>query len=232
MLLLGSISFGFAQDNEATAPKKEHKKISGGFGYFSPGYGLVSNEALNTYVGSSGSSFEDNGITLGGGGGLMIKSIMLGGEGSSFLDQSGNFGNMDLTFHSGSGKFSLGYVVYGRKGLLVYPKLGIGGYNYELTMVNKDAVASVDSAFTGAFTGTSLTRKGTFVSAGVGLDWMPGFDETAGSGLVFGFEAGYNLSINENGWESFGTKLSGGPALLPDGIYFKLHIGFAGWNRQ
>ena len=232
MVLLSFNGAAFGQDNEAKAPKENKQKVSGGFGFFMPGYGLVDRQALNDFIVPGSKTFADNGITLGGGGVLMVKNFMFGGEGESFLKQSGSTATQNFTFESGSGKFTLGYVVYGKKGILLYPKLGIGGYNHSLTVVDKSASNSADSILVGGFPGTLLTNKGTLFSAGLGFDWMPGFDETAGSGIVLGFEAGYNMSIKENDWESFGNNLRGGPALMPDGIYVKLHIGFAGWNRQ
>lgn len=232
LIIAGSTTLGYSQENEAKTPKEPGKKVSGGFGYFSPGYNLEDHSGLNSYLGNTATKFDDNGITLGGGGVLMIKNFMLGGEGESFLKQTGTRNTQDILLESGSGKFTLGYVLYGKKGILLYPKIGIGGYNYNLTIKETSASTSADSVFAGGFAGTSLSKRGTFMSFGAGFDWMPGFDETAGSGLIFGLEAGYNMSIKENNWESYGTSLSGGPTMIPDGVFIKLHIGFAGWNRQ
>ncbi len=236
LLALGFTS-AYAQDedddgnNEATPIEKEGPKhVSGGFGFFSPGFGMQDLGALNTYTKST--AFEGNGITLGGGGVIMIRSIMLGGEGGSFLTREATTDKLDMQFESGWGKFTLGYVVYGRKGLLIYPKVGIGGSKQTLTLNKLDAVANMDTVFAGAYTGTTMQKNGMFVSLGAGIDWMPGFDETAGSGFLLGLDFGYNLGLTEQAWQAFGANLSGGPAITPTGIYANLHIGFAGWNRQ
>jgi hypothetical protein len=237
LLLALVCNFAWAQedetdgDNEATPIEKEGPKhISGGFGFFSPGFGMQDLSALNRFAGTS--AFNGNGITLGGGGVLIVRSFMIGGEGGSYLARKASVGNLDMQLESGWGKFTLGYVVYGRKGLLIYPKVGIGGSTQALTLHKTNAVANVDTVFAGAYNGTSLQKKGLMMSAGLGLDWMPGFDETAGSGIVLGFDVGYNLGLTENNWTAFGTSLSSGPSVTPAGIYANLHIGFAGWNRQ
>lgn len=218
-------------DNAATPVAQDGpKRISGGYGYFMPGFGMQDLGALNTYAGTS--DFEGNGVTLGGAGTLMIRSFMLGGEGGSHLARKATVGNLDMTLESGWGKFTLGYVVYGRKGLLIYPKVGIGGSKETLTLHKTDAATAVDSVFGGGFTGTTLQKNGLLMSFGAGLDWMPGFDETAGSGIVLGLDFGYNLGLSEKDWEAYGATLSGGPSVSPTGIYVNLHIGFAGWNRQ
>jgi len=240
-LLAFLLMFGYAaaqaQDeneegsNEATPVEEEKgKHISGGYGFFSPGLSLRDGAALNSYLGQD--LVSSTAFSLGGGGVLMIKSLMLGGEGGSFLKDKVENGNLAMTMESGWGKFTLGYVVYGRKGLLIYPKVGIGGYKNSLTLQKTNTLANVDTVFAGGYTGTNLQRNGAFVCFGAGFDWMPGFDETAGSGIVLGFDAGYNLGITEKSWEAYGTALNGGPTLSPNGIFVNLHIGFAGWNRQ
>jgi hypothetical protein len=218
-------------DNEATPVEKEGPKhVSGGYGYFTPGFGMQDLGALNTFTGTN--AFEGNGITLGGGGVLMIRSIMLGGEGGSYLSRKATVGNRDMNFESGWGKFTLGYVVVGRKGLLIYPKVGIGGSKQTLTLQKTNAVADMDTVLAGNYVGTTMQKNGLLMSFGAGIDWMPGFDETAGSGFVIGLDFGYNLGLSERAWQAFGRNLSGGPSILPTGIYANLHIGFAGWNRQ
>lgn len=232
-LALAQPAFGQDEEDSNTAQPVDDegpKRISGGFGFFSPGFGMQDLGSLNAFVGED--AFEGNGITLGGGGQLMVKSIVLGGEGGSFLTRKAAIGSTDMQLESGWGKFSMGYVVYGRKGLLIYPKVGIGGSKQVLTLHNTLATNDVDSIYAGGYTGTTLQKNGLFTSFGAGIDWMPGFDETAGSGIVLGLDLGYNLSLNEKPWEAFGKTLSGGPSITHGGIYANLHIGFAGWNRQ
>lgn len=232
LALLLSFSVSYGQDSiPDPMDDGSPKRVSGGFGYATGGYAMKDVDGLTNFVGN-GTSFNSGGFEIGGGGLVMVRSILLGGEGMSYQKQKASFGAQDLGYESGWGKFFLGYVVMGKKGLLLYPKVGIGGYRESLTLNDKSAVGTMDTVFTGAYTGTNLVKKGLLMSFGAGFEWMPGFDETSGSGFVFGLDLGYNLALTENDWEAFETKLSGGPSLTPTGFYANLHIGFAGWNRQ
>jgi hypothetical protein len=230
--LLLSVSFAYAQD---TIPDPmddgSPKRVSGGYGYAIGGFAMNDVDGLSNFVGN-GASFSGNAIGFGGGGMLSVRSVLLGGEGYSSLKQKATFGNQDLTYESGWGKFYVGYVILGKKGLLLYPKVGIGGYKESLTLNNKSANTSMDTVFTGAYTGTNIVKQGVLMSFGAGFEWMPGFDQSAGSGIVLGLDLGYNLAITENDWKAFETTLTGGPSLKPTGLYANLHIGFGGWNRQ
>jgi hypothetical protein len=230
--LLFTFSSSFGQD---TIPDPMDdggpKRVSGGYGYAVGGYSMKDVDGLATFVGN-GTTFSSGAIGFGGGGMLMVRSVMLGGEGFSNLKQSASFGSQDLTFESGWGKFYVGYVLLGKKGLLLYPKVGIGGYKESLTLTNRDADATMDTVFTGVYSGTNLVKKGVLMSFGAGFEWMPGFDQTSGSGVVFGLDLGYNLALTEGAWQAFEADLTGGPVLKPNGIYANLHIGFGGWNRQ
>jgi hypothetical protein len=101
-----------------------------------------------------------------------------------------------------------------------------------LLLKDPASAGSVDTVLTGTYPATLLVKTGMLMSLGFAFEWMPGFDETAGSGVVLGLEAGYQLGISENAWEAHGVPLAGGPSLLPSGIYAALRIGFGGWNQQ
>lgn len=234
MLLLGCTSLS-AQDSIPVPDPMDDgrpKRVSGGFGYGQIGLGMKDVSELNAVIGN-GVDFQDMSLTVGGGGFLMIRSILLGGEGMSNWDQKASFGTQDVRYESGYGQFMLGYVVYGRKGLLIYPKVGIGGYRESITLVNNSAVATLDTILTGSYTSTTLTSKGTLLSFGAGLEWMMGFDESSGSGITFGLDLGYHLGIGATKWESDSRPIGGTvPKLNPTGMYASFHIGFSGWNRQ
>jgi hypothetical protein len=231
-----SFASGYAQDT-LPFPSEEGKgkKVSGGYGYASGGIGMKDVDALNSFVGN-GVDFQGNGVTIGGGGMVMIRSIVIGGEGASYLKQKASFtsnsAGYDLEFDAGWGQFYAGYVVLGKRGFLLYPKVGIGGYKQSLTLTDANPVANMDTVFTGAYTGTNLVKRGMLMSFGLGFEWMPGFDETAGSGIVFGLDLGYHLGVTEKNWEAYGQDLGPAPGLSPSGMFARLHIGFGGWNRQ
>jgi hypothetical protein len=232
LIMTGTFATSFAQDTEEAEPEKDSKKISGGYGYFTPGFGMYDVDKLNGFVGGTGDAFQGAGLTFGGGGMVMVRSLILGGEGSSFLKQKATIGDQDVAFETGWGKGYLGYVLMGKKGFLLYPKVGIGAYKHVLTLNDNSSTTSVLSVYNGQYSATQLVRKGMLLSFGAGFEWMPGFDEAAGSGIVIGLEAGYNLAATQNNWEAYGKSLVGGPFVNPSGVYVQLHVGFGGWNRQ
>jgi hypothetical protein len=229
-LLLASVSL-YAQNTLRDPLDEGGKRISGGYGYATIGISTQDLSSLNAYAGN-GVNFQEKPISMGGGGQLMIKNLVLGGEGGRAMGQEARLGSQDLLYSSGWGKFYLGYVLYSKNGLLLYPKFGLGRYKQSLLLKEYGGFGSVDTVFTGTYPSTIIVKTGVLMSLGFAFEWMPGFDETAGSGAVVGFEAGYHLGISENAWEAHGVKLNGGPSLLPSGIYAALHIGFGGWNLQ
>ena len=66
----------------------------------------------------------------------------------------------------------------------------------------------------------------------LGFEWMPGFDESAGSGIVIGLDLGYHLAITEGPWEANTVTVGYNPKVSPTGIYANFHLGFGGWNRN
>lgn len=230
-----------AQDDGATPPSEDGgfdddggaKKVSGGMGYFTPGYHMFKLDDYNNYFEQRGvNSASDNGISLGGGFKIMIRSIVLGGEWSSILDKKTNSSFIDAKLESSWGLFQVGYVVMAKKGLLLYPQVGIGTYDNDLTLKGTLASTTFDTTASGYFSGTKLNNRGLLGNAELNLDWMPGFDESSGGGLVFGLGVGYNMALTNKGWDAYGTTVTGGPEIDLSGLYVKLRIGFGGWNHQ
>lgn len=226
-----SFTTTFAQDTLAFPEDDGPKKVSGGLGYALGNFGMKDVDALNSFIGQ-GIALRGNNFAMGGGGAVMVRSVMLGGEGASYFKQKASLSDQDLTYEAGWGRFYMGYVLLGKKGILLYPKVGIGGYKESITLHHHTAPASMDSVFLGTYTGTTVVKKGVLMSFGLGFDWMPGFDEAAGSGIVLGVDAGYHLALSEKGWQAYKSTLSGGPSIVPTGFYASLRIGFGGWNRQ
>lgn len=226
------MSFGFAQ---AQDEESKGAKVSGGYGYFTPGATMLDTDGLNSYLGDYGFGDQHNGnrITLGGGGMMIVRNFILGGEGHSLMGQDFNNPTQSLNIKGGWGQFNVGYVLLGKKGMLLYPKIGIGGYNHRMVVTDAGQTASVDDVFfSGNYSGTELIKNGLLLSGSIGFDYMPGFDETAGSGIVFGIEAGYNYAATDNNWTAYEANLAGGPALNMTGAFARIKIGFGGWHRQ
>lgn len=232
LALLASCAQGFSQDSiPDPMDDGRAKKVSGGYGYALAGFATEDRSNLRHFVGGA-SGFTDNSLALGGGGLLMIRSFLLGGEGAKYFQQSAKFGNMEAAHQSGWGRFNLGYVLLGQKGFLLYPKVSIGGYKQTLLLVNKDVTTSIDSIGMGTYPAMTMIKKGAMVGFGLGFEWMPGFDESSGSGLVLGLDLGYHLAITEGFWEANTLSIYPYPNVVPTGIFANFHLGFGGWNRN
>lgn len=232
----GGISMGVAQDEDFmpdTTSSSGGKKVSGGFGYFTPGYLMYSLEEFNEYFEPDAyAPVKDNGITLGGGGTLLVRNFLLGGEGHGVLSKKASSSLMNAELESGWGMFNIGYVVFARKSFLLYPKLGIGGYSHELTLKDQIAGTTMDTVTAGDYSGTMLSRKGMLGSAEINFDFIPTTQESSAGGLVFGLAVGYQMAFADKGWEAYGTKVSGGPNINPSGLFVRLHVGMGGWSLQ
>jgi hypothetical protein len=226
------LSFGFAQAQDDEDSKAA--KVSGGYGYFVAGATMLESGPMNNYLSNYGfGEYNGTRLTFGGGGIMIVRNFILGGEGHSLMGQDLNSPTQDLSIKGGWGQFSLGYVLLGKKGMLLYPKVGVGGYNHRLTVTDANQQAAVDDVFySGNYSGTELIKTGLLLSGSMNFEFMPGFDQTAGSGLVFGIEAGYNYAATDNDWTAYEANLAGGPALNMTGAFARLRIGFGGWHRQ
>lgn len=194
---------------------------------------MYSMDEYNSYFGANGvESVNDNGVALGGGFTVFIRNLALGGEWNSILDKKASSAMLDTRLESGWGQFQLGYVVVASKGWLVYPKLGIGTYRHGLTVTENVNALPFDSLVTGGYKGTMVTRKGMLGSVEANVDWMPGFDESSGGGIVFGLGVGYQMQLTENDWDAYDTPVTGGPNVDLSGLYVRLRIGVGGWNQQ
>lgn len=237
-MVVGSFALSIAQDEEFAIDSTEfdnggNKKISGGFGYFTPGYLMYSLEDFNQYFEPDAfAPVSDNGITLGGGGSLVVRNIILGGEGHSVISKKASSSLMDAELQSGWGMFNIGYVVMARKSFLLYPKLGIGGYTHELTLKDQIAGTTMDTIAAGDFSGTTVSRRGMLASAELNFDFIPTTQESSAGGLVFGLAVGYQMAFADKGWEAYETPVSGGPNIDMSGLFVRLHIGMGGWSLQ
>jgi hypothetical protein len=224
------------QPVENTEPDDEEggrKKVSGGMGYFTAGYHMYKMDDYNAYFAPDAvPSVSDNGLSLGGGFKVIVRNIVLGGEWSSVLDKTSSSSLIDAKLESSWGMFQVGYVVLAKKGLLVYPKVGIGTFDNDLTLKENRQTTTFDTIAAGNYPGSLLNNRGLLGNAELNVDWMPGFDESSGGGLVFGLGVGYNMALTDKGWDTYGTQVTGGPGIDLSGFYVALRIGVGGWNLQ
>jgi|GEM_PF-5424511 len=131
-------------------------------------------------------------------------------------------------------EFGLGYNLYSNRGLLVTATGHLGWFTNRSTVsnLNTQNPTTYGSLLTGSSFGTEVEQKGTYLGGEAGVNYMFGFDEVSGSGIVLGLRVGYNYQVSDQSWESYGIPITGGPDLDHSGVYVRASIGFAGWHRQ
>jgi hypothetical protein len=222
-----------SEEGDGGDEDRGRKRVSGGQGYITAGYHMFKMDEYNAYFAPDAlPAVKDNGISLGGGFNIIVRNLVLGGVWSNILEKSSSASQLDAKLKSSMGLFQVGYVVFAKKGFLVYPKVGIGNFNNDLTLKENRQTTTFDTISAGNYPGSLLNNRGLLGNAELNLDWMPGFDESSGGGLMFGLGVGYNMGLTDKGWDTYGTTVTGGPAIDLSGLYVRLRIGFGGWNLQ
>jgi hypothetical protein len=198
----------------------------GGAGYFvlsgaRPDLGPLSGALERSgYPGLPGSY-----ITVGGGGHASIGRLILGGEGHR-LASRGNVSSAWKTSLSGScGFFDIGYVLYARPGLSVYPLFGIGAGSMTLKITPRGS-ASFEDVLENPGRGSYLQKSGFLMQVALGADRWLGSARGGGRGGFFvGLRAGYAFAPAGGSWELEGTEAAAGPRTSWAGPYIRLVIG-------
>ena len=220
-------------DEDTTAAVKG--KISGGIFHLSYAYPFQSD---NASWGNFGVTTVPEGEGIPGNWGIDLTVFMRNFAlklGSTYdFTQDYLAGNWIHSHRNTYREIGLGYNLYSKRGLIVYStaNLGLVRNITELKDTQTDPDLSADDIIGGTPIGTIMKRNSGYAGAEVGLDYMLGYDETAGAGFTFGLRVGYNHQLNSGTWKSHGTEVSDGPDLNISGAYVRLSVGFAGWHRQ
>lgn len=223
----------FAQFDDDGDDKKA-KKVSGGWGFFTPGYQMTDMGPLNAAIGSMGvPNLENNAITLGGGGYLVISNFLIGGEGASLMNQTVSANDAQAQLEGGWGTFNIGYTPLATDGgLVLVPRLGIGAYNYRLFLQDAANPPTFQNVVGSPGTASVLVKKGLLLTADVGLNWSLKYKDGRGGGVFLGLDLGYNYSPKIDEWTLWGEPVEGGPGVNMSGAFVRLRVGGAGWHRQ
>lgn len=214
--------------------EKEHKKVSGGWGFFTPGYQMTSMAPLNASLASAGlGTYQDNAITTGGGGYLVISNFLIGGEGGSLLRQEVSSATGQSRLEGGWGTFNIGYTPWATdKGLVLVPRVGIGGYNYRLFLQDGAGPSTFPGIVASPGTASWLEKKGLLLTADLGLNYSISYKQGRGGGFFVGLDVGYNYCPKLDEWTLWGEPVQGGPGIDLSGAFVRLRVGGAGWHRQ
>ena len=204
------------------------RKATGGFGYFSIGGAVLVYSAINDALSPGIGKQEQPAFITGGGGMLVLKNFMIGGQGwgGSTPDSQGD--TLTTAIDLSGGEFLLGYMFSLGKGNNLYPTIGIGGIGTTLTTFPTggrrfDQVLRSPQVFTQSFYHRTLLLRPS-------LNYQKFFSakQVYGGGLFIGLRAGYLYGVSTNDWKMDRLQLTGAPDYSPSGPTFELTIGLGG----
>ena len=208
-----------------------------GRGYFMVGYSQLNFDELNNCLTAKGYPELSNSlITLGGGGHAIINKFVIGGQGNAYLGskEEAKIGDdrYETSIAAAAGFFNIGYLLYSKNGLCIYPLLGFGGGGMTMKIVDQTS-PSFDEVLDNPKRNTSLTTGGFLLDVSVGMDYLIKMeeDENGYGGLVIGLRAGYTIALNKGDWILETIEISGGPDIGITGPYVRLLFGGGGTSN-
>ena len=208
---------------------------TGSRGSFQVGYLRLDLDDLSSALdGAALPSMSEDFLTLGGSGFAARGKFLIGGEGHAVLGtgETTGDGGRRLNVSGGYGMFRVGYLVYTRDALDVYPLFGIGGGGMSLKIAERFA-PTFDQVIADPETSSTLSTALFVLDVGVGASYRitMGQRENGVGGILVGFQTGYSFAPAQSAWSLDGTNdVAGGPDLRIQGPYVRVSIG--GWGRE
>ncbi len=210
------------------------KKMAGGFGFFSFGPGILNLGDLNSELKSNNyPEFSENLFGMGGGGFAIVNKVVIGGEGYALTAKDVSNNNYKLSLSANYGFFDLGYVIFKKGNLFVYPMVGFGGGGIELK-IRKPGEPTFNDIMQDPKWGSTISTGGFLLNFSIGSHFLFAFgkDEKGTGGIAIGFRAGYVYTPFEGDWVMDTEKVGGGPQIGVTGpyVYFSVGGGGFGWE--
>ncbi|MDZ7262335.1 MAG: hypothetical protein ONB05_09560, partial [candidate division KSB1 bacterium] len=191
----------------------EGMKKGGGAGGFEFGLNRFDSGELSTKLQAKGfEALEKNNFSLGGSGyGIIGEKILLGGGGYGF-QQDVFSDTLKASVSAGYGVFNVGYVVFSKKGLRLFPMIGIGGGGVNLKIVERGVIPTFDEVLDNPRREANVSTGSFLVQFAVGMDYFLklGEDEKGAGGLLFGIRAGYTFAPTKADWKMEDMDVLGG----------------------
>ncbi|MFC1651012.1 hypothetical protein ACFL2X_05525 [Candidatus Latescibacterota bacterium] len=221
----------FPGKSESQNPLRLFGKDSGLSGYINLGTSQIMVQNLN-------SAYEKNGIpaisdlffSIGGGSRLTLKDKYVVGFDFTRLMRKRESNSEYFSTLSGSmNSVNLGYIVYKRKKVNVYPIIGIGTQNLDLKIYD-DSNFSFDYVVSDPKMGSELSMWGLLLDIGVQLDLysLKGKRKT----YRMGIKAGYRMTVTGGYWSMAGQRVAGGPDAGIEGAYIQINLGVRDLMRE
>lgn len=231
VLSLLSTSIAHAQEEISKDKKGDFR------GYFMVGGNILDIEAFNTRLESEGySEFSDNLISFGGGCSYSKHNsiIIMGAEGHILITEEKEAsipsGDYKTSLSCLYGSFNFGVLVYSKRGLNVYPFLGIGYGEIGL----KIGPYVFDDILEYPTRGAELSTGGFLLNLGAGTDYLVRLwgDDKTEKGFVFGLRLGYTFTPFKETWQMDEIDISGGPETGITGPYLRITMGFGARTKD
>jgi hypothetical protein len=232
-LILGTLFIIMA--NPAVGQGQSGNHEGGGMGYMMIGGSLLDIDNLNTVLTEHGYWEPSNrSITMGGGGHVILNKILIGGEGHSIIGDVVTSGDTKTSLFGGYGLLNIGYIAYATKRMHIYPLIGFGAGGLTFTVLDKHGSPSFADLMDEPDRSVTLTTGSLLVSLSLGLDYLVAFEEnqTGAGGFIFGFRAGYNISVSHSDWKLDDVTVTDGPEIGFTGPYVRLCFGGGGFGKR
>jgi hypothetical protein len=206
----------------------------GGLGFFKPGINTIQFTKLNGFLPTGYPTITNQPFVGSGAGYGLFNNFVIGGEGGNIHAGTFTLGNQKVELSGDYGLFSLGYVVVNKKGLLIFPLLGIGSNTLNVFIHQKDETATFQAITGEPFQSATLHHKTSLVKLSVsGIYNVMGNKSDKGSGGMFiGLEAGYQVAYKSGDWNYENGAITGGPDFSTNGFFIQLMIGGGGVARK
>ncbi len=209
----------------------EEKHGGFGAGYFSFGPNWIQISKLNAVLTSAGySPLTSHVVALGGGGFGGKKRLIWGGEGFGFSSGSVTAHSNEIRLGGGYGLFNLGYLLYKRPRLGLYPLLGFGGGGFSLQIASQNKPASFEALLQKPEGNLQLTSGEFLLNVGVGFYTLlatPKRPDRIG-GFLLGIRVGYLISAFRSNWTAGNEEIPNSPEAPFAGPYIHFMIGGGG----
>ena len=224
-LLALALMFGYAPSADAQIRRMLGLDAPSGRGFFMIGVQQMDLAELNDrFDAADYPESDDLFLTLGGGGFMLRDRLVIGGEGHGVIGSSETTG--DGAFRTrvggGFGMIDIGYAVMERRGLLVYPMLGVG-MGGMMVSINERSSPDFDDVLDQPRRGVNLVQGQFLLSAGLGIDHV--FASRGRGGFAVGIRAGWTFTPIEHEWSFGSSDVADGPKAGFTGPYVRVNVG-------
>jgi len=216
-----------------TLPAPVQAADSGLIFYYSGGGNFLQTEPLHQILQTEGfadlnSAFWGQGFGAYG----VVERVILGGEYQSLWGQTTRSEQELLNLSAHYTIFHLGYALVSTPQFQVYPYIGAGWGQMQLSSSqNLNSLLGMSQG-SNPYLGQAQSHS-WLLDLGLGLNGtfpMGPANAQDQRGPALGLRAGYLLPLNAASWSSHELPVSGGPNLHPGGFYLRLTAGFGAYQ--